>query len=1226
MKVKSLIEPFSFKFRDVRSLWAQADRASANGNHAKARSIYRYLARSKPKSPEAYLYSGLSEYRLNNKENAAKVLETGIIIYPEVGYFLEHYLRICSELGRADRVIPFVELPHSGGDTTTLWRLADSLLQHQLSDKAETIYRQLASRAPISPESLLHSALSEYRLQNPGRAADLLEAGLNKYPAAEYLFEHYARICTELGQVDRVIRFAAPDAKNKIQACEALFDRFTDWHLQVNFIDYCLASGLVEFAKQKLKFVQENCQDSAPLWRLADSLLQHRHKETAEIIYRQLSKRPPTDAESFLHSALSEYRLQNPDRAADLLEAGLNKYPKAEYLFEHYARICTERGQIDRVIRFAAPDAKNKTQACEALFERFTDWHTQVSLINYCLASGLVEFAEQKLKFVQENCQDSATLWGLADSLLQQQHKEKAEIIYRQLSKRPSTDAKNFLHSALSEYRLQNPDKAADLLEAGLNEYPEAEDLLANYVRICAELRQIERVFRLVAPGAENNMRACETLFDRFADSHIQVTLIDFCLSSGLAELADRKLKFIQDNFQDPVTLWQLADTLSQHDRSDEAAAIYGRLSQCRSENPEEYYFSSLASLRLENAEGCLEILEQGQTRFPEAKNLSTLYIQICAGRLEFERYTRFIKGPNAAAFDLARSMLDFYRAAIHSGAPEAFIINLKELELKCDADDFEHLKDEFISFLYKNPQPIQRARLMVFFSKYLDIDPIFNSKLLKILQDSCKTRDSEREKQSLQVLYDLTLPMIPHYPAAPEQVVRDFILASQSLSRNPVELSEPILDMTNNWTPWQYIFCLAAPQLYGEAMSAFERLAFKTWPRLNFTAPHVREAGIAAASTPRRIRIGFTVHDSMPMMSGLLNQLDRSVFETIFLRPGKAGQSHAAKGWVARAEKTVEYSDVDTYSAIETIAEQELDIIISGPSIAAIFYPMMARLAPLQMVLLEPNWTDGLTNADYYISWQRAEPKNPGDFYKTAVSFFQHPPYWIERPLLETQWPISQESRKETRQRLLGLGTEARLYLCANTPPKIHPEMDEIFFDLLERDKAGILVLLRGEYPPAKSLKLRLREKLGKHYERVVFLPTLGKDDAHLLLQSVDCCLDSYPLCGMSSSFDGAMLGVPIVTLPAEIPFGRWTAAIYEYIGVSGLTAENRQNYIDIAMKLANDEDWRHQLAMEIKEKSSRYVESQASGDEFQDFIMHSWKRKLAGLPPANWISGSWQ
>jgi predicted O-linked N-acetylglucosamine transferase (SPINDLY family) len=285
-----------------------------------------------------------------------------------------------------------------------------------------------------------------------------------------------------------------------------------------------------------------------------------------------------------------------------------------------------------------------------------------------------------------------------------------------------------------------------------------------------------------------------------------------------------------------------------------------------------------------------------------------------------------------------------------------------------------------------------------------------------------------------------------------------------------------------------------------------------------------------------------------------------------------------------------------------------------------------MARLAHLHMVLLEPNWPDGIKNSDYYISWRLAEPENYKEFYKTPVSLLRTPPYWIEKPSASEGLAISARTGDDIRHGLLGLGPNDRFYICANTPTKIHTQMDEILYKLLERDPAGYLVFLRGEHSPAHLLRARLREKMGRSYERVIFLNTLEKNDAHSLLMSADCCIDSYPICGMSSSFDGIRLGVPIVTLPADIPFGRWTAAIYEYLGVSDLTATDVDDYIRIATRLAMDKAWRLEKSAELREKSSLYVESKASFDEFQHFIVQAWRRKQAGLPPTSWVAGEWQ
>jgi predicted O-linked N-acetylglucosamine transferase (SPINDLY family) len=568
-------------------------------------------------------------------------------------------------------------------------------------------------------------------------------------------------------------------------------------------------------------------------------------------------------------------------------------------------------------------------------------------------------------------------------------------------------------------------------------------------------------------------------------------------------------------------------------------------------------------------------------------------------------------------------SVVAFFREVIKSIPPEAFVIKFSEIQHKCSPDELQLVIDVFLSGLRKKKPNFKAAKQIIFLSKLLDVDTKFSEMLTSTLSSLNWKDDAAQAEYTFNLIHKFTLPVAHHRSSDLEQVVRTFVSNAESIDSEITHLREPLSDFSRDWAPWQGLFCLAQPRLYRHAMSAFERLAFGLWPKLNYTAPHIVRPPEHSA---KKIRIGFTVLDLMPMMSGLTERLDKNIFETVFLRPGAVGGSKVASDWVSRADRTVEYSDTDTYSAINTIAQQELDILISGPSVPQIFFPLMARVAHLQMVLLEPNWTDGITNSDYYISWKIAEPEKFRDFYNTPVSLLRHPPYWIESPLSGGKLATSENTDDKIRERLLNLAPQDRFYICANTPPKIHPEMDELIYRILDKDPTSFMVLLRSEHGAAQPVKARLRENLGKHYERIIFLNTLKREDAHALLSAADCCLDSYPLCGMSSSFDGLMLGVPIVTLPVDIPFGRWTAAIYEYIGVSGLTARDKDEYVDIATRMASDKNWRLAKSNELRAKSARYVESEAGFDEFQHFILQAWLRKKAGLPPANWVDGEWQ
>lgn len=1205
--------------------------------HAKA--IYRRLARVELLSPEAYVYAGLSEQRLRRPSQAIAKIEAGLKKFPNLPLLLEHYVGICAEIGQIDHVIR--RSATNSDDNLLLWRLADALWLHERREEANAIYRQLAARPAANPLGVLHSGLSEQRLGNLDRAADVLEAGIHEFPHAAELVDHFALICAQLGELARVMRVAAPNAKSEAEAFEALFERFRDPQIQIWLIGLCLTAGLEQLAAQKIKSIAESSTHGLPpsqlaellllspsvepekLWAQADLAEAAGNKLQATAIYRRLATRKLSSPETYLYAGLSEQRLQRPTEAIAIFEAGLKTFPDLPRLIEHYVRLCADLRQMDHAIQWFSTETASPASVCETLFIQFPDPHVQLRLIEYCFEHGLMEIADARLESVREHCSDEVFAWQLADLLLLNQRNDEAKIIYRRLAARSPDNVQGALYSGLAAYRLGHLEQAADLLEAGLRNFHGAEHLLEHFARICLEIHAVSRVGRFLAPDAQSDEKVCELLFERFTDSQSQINLIEYCAKNGFVGLAERNFAKILRTSTNAAELWGVADLLTKLGRKSEAADMYKRLSVRNLETAEDYYYSSLALLRLEKSSECADTLEQGRQRYPTDTNLSTLFRQVCANRLEYDRYVN----SNLKIGATTLSMVEFYED-FSKRAPFDFIACSRDLELQLDAGVVDGLKKHVVSYFRENRQPTELARMVIFLSSYLDLGSEFTREMLNAIVDSHRNDGDQfkPDERSLRILHDLSPAMVPRYATEHGKTARQFIAACRALAESPVELKDPIVDVTNGWTPWQLIFCRAEPEFFGEAMAAFEELAFKTWPRLNHVAPHVGRNLLPAAKNQRKIRVGFNVHDSMPMMSGLLPQLNPDLFDTVYLRPGQRGQTPAAKNWIERAGKTVEFSDVDTYAAIETIENEELDIIVAGPSMGACFYPMMAKLATLHMILLEPNWTDGLTNSDYYISWGRAEPEDPAAYYRTAVSFFEHPPYWIEKPDVESKGAISAEMRAQTRKRLLNASPEAHIYLCANTPPKIHPEMDEIFRDILERDKDAILVLLRGEFPPAKTLRSRLREKLGACYDRVVFVSTLKKDDAHLLLQSVDCCLDSYPLCGMSSSFDGAMLGVPLVTLPSKIPFGRWTAAIYEYIGVSGLTARDKQDYVDIALRLATDTTWRNEKASELRQKSSVYVESEASSKEFERFLLEAWDRKVQGLGTANWIDNRWQ
>ncbi|MEF3365388.1 hypothetical protein V3H18_02450 [Methylocystis sp. 9N] len=966
---------------------------------------------------------------------------------------------------------------------------------------------------------------------------------------------------------------------------------------------------------------------TAELWVAADKAILANDSKAANEIYDIISRREPSTPDDFLSVGLAAYRTGNVSRALEVLEAGHARYPGMPALAENFLRVGVEANQVDRLLKSLQPSAGK--EACERLNALRTNWNTQVGLIHYAARAGFWQVANAGIEAMISACPDTIPLWRLSDILLTLGRKPDADRIYRSLAARPAENSELALYKALSLERLSNPEGAADRLEAELSKWPGAAYLREHLFRISLGMGQIERIVRLVDPGGEADPLAAEALFSQFSDNLHHLQLFDYFLAKGNLSLVMRRLDLGGSSPYGGSILWQLADKMDRYGFASESREIRQTLIDRPRLTALDAFFAAAAALRLSGVSVALEILEDAQRKFSPHVEVQRLYLQLCANQADYERYSRFTKSLGLEDDKTANSIADFYSVAARNKATGSFVLKYKVVQRMCAPREFEAVKAAFLDAVAEAETPSSQANALVFSSRYLDLDEPFSSQLWETLRGKAAEEGDtggatlEQKQRALEMLFRLTPPIIQAGAKGSARQIDEFTEACRTLALRPIQMREPIQDMTRDWTPWQYIFCSGAIDRYNSAIAALENLAFKTWPRLNQTAAHV-SAGLAGPGQGRRIRIGFITHDSMPMMSGLLNGFDPAVFETVYLRPGLRGQSRAAATWIERAERIVAFPDDDSYAAIDAIASEQLDIVISGPSMASMFFPMMARLAHLQMVLLEPNWTDGLTNADYYISWKPAEPNDPRAFYRTKAAFLDHPPYFIERPVVEPH--ISRQSRDEVRKRLLGVGASDRVYVCANTPPKIHPDMDAIFRRLLEADPDGVLVILRGDFPPSETLRTRLQQELGALSERVKFLPGLKQEEAHRLLLSVDCCLDSFPLCGMSSSFDATMLGVPLVTLPSSIPFGRWTAAIYDYIGVSGLTARDRDEYLEIALRLAKDSAWRSQLAEELREKAARFVESADSSTEFRWFIAQAWQRHLIGLPPADWINKEWR
>ena len=155
---------------------------------------------------------------------------------------------------------------------------------------------------------------------------------------------------------------------------------------------------------------------------------------------------------------------------------------------------------------------------------------------------------------------------------------------------------------------------------------------------------------------------------------------------------------------------------------------------------------------------------------------------------------------------------------------------------------------------------------------------------------------------------------------------------------------------------------------------------------------------------------------------------------------------------------------------------------------------------------------------------------------------------------------------------------------MCPRIRPGFDPDFDPLLAGIVARDPQSLVVLLAGPYPyAAEQLRSRFERTIPAGRERIVFLPYQKFDDYCRLLQIADVVVDPPHFGAGSSCYDIFSFNQPLVTLPGELMVSRVASAFYRKMGIEDLIAATPADYIDLAVRLASDPDWRSSLRQRL-------------------------------------------
>lgn len=249
-----------------------------------------------------------------------------------------------------------------------------------------------------------------------------------------------------------------------------------------------------------------------------------------------------------------------------------------------------------------------------------------------------------------------------------------------------------------------------------------------------------------------------------------------------------------------------------------------------------------------------------------------------------------------------------------------------------------------------------------------------------------------------------------------------------------------------------------------------------------------------------------------------------------------------------------------------ELIHSDGIDILVdlAGHTAANRLLAFARKPAPVQVTYLGYPNTTGLPAMDYRLTDTIADPPGQEVFHTERL---------VRLPdgFLCYQPPGHTPAVKPAP----GLVTEYVTFGSFNNLAKIGEGVVALWSKLLHTAPKSRLILknmsLRDEETRNRYLALFLNNGIAS--ERIELIGWLPSKEDHLALyHRIDIALDTFPYNGTTTTCEALWMGVPVVVLSGNRHAGRVGMSLLTQVGLTGLIAQNPDDYVRIASTLATD------------------------------------------------------
>ena len=312
----------------------------------------------------------------------------------------------------------------------------------------------------------------------------------------------------------------------------------------------------------------------------------------------------------------------------------------------------------------------------------------------------------------------------------------------------------------------------------------------------------------------------------------------------------------------------------------------------------------------------------------------------------------------------------------------------------------------------------------------------------------------------------------------------------------------------------------------------------------------------------------------------GWLKNCDRSKFEIYsyqigVVNDGQQEQFNIYSDYHYQLEK-----DIDVIC--QQIRQDDLHILIMVDiGLEVIMYNLAGlRLAPIQCATWLHPVTTGYPTIDYFIGSDGMEPENGQEHYTEQL---------IRLPKMGICYPKPVLPEKIQGREYFNFKENSVIYLCCQMLQKYLPQHDDIFPLIAQQVPNAQFIFFEHISKTVMELfSTRLTESFAKYNlnfaEHCQILEKRPKKEYFNIQLVSDVFLDTFGWSAGLTALDAIACCLPIVSCPGEMMRNRQATGILEIINVTETIANNKQEYIDLAIKLGTNTEWKNQIKQKIK------------------------------------------